>query len=158
MFENARLITGDSAAYTSVESLLGQDDLPEVDITIPRWGAKLRLKALDLEQQLAIQYAALRKNNKTGQWERNQVEFCAQTWHIACRVPTLDLAQARLLAKKNPIIITEVTDLIWALAAFTPDALEAAAHALAPTDPAAPASDDAGGDDGADDSERGAGV
>ena len=129
------------------------DDLLEEDVTIKRWHRngrplKLRVKALNIEQQDAIHQAALAKNKKTGEWESVGIVFWAETLTRAVRVPALDLAQARSLAQKNPVIVKALVDFIWALAALDADLLEQAALALAPPDPNAPTDADAGTGEG----------
>lgn len=148
MFEEVRPAMGNADPYASAADLLELDDLLEQDLTIRRWHKngrplKLRVKALNLEQQDAIYQAALVKNKKTGEWESHRLTFCAETLTRAVRIPALDLAQAQALARKNPIIISALADFIWALAAFDADTLEQAALALSPpADPdAAPAAD-----------------
>lgn len=144
MFEEVRPTLLNADAYASVDDLLTMDDLLEEDVTIKRWhrngrALKLRVKALNIEQQDAIHQAALVKNKKTNEWESATLVFWAETLTRSVRSPALDLAQAQALAKKNPVIVKALVDFIWALAALDADLLEKAALALAPN--AAPNAD-----------------
>lgn len=152
MFQEVRPTLLNADAYASVDDLLGLDDLIEHDITIRRWhrngrALKLRVKALNLEQQDQIYQASLIKNKKTGEWETARLSYCVETLQRAVRVPTLDLPQAQSLAHKNPVIINALVDFIWSLAAFDGDELEKVAYALAPADPNGEAADAAPGEE-----------
>jgi hypothetical protein len=137
MFDELTPISINATPYGTVEELLAVDDLVEQDVTIRRWSVggrslKLRLKALNLEQQDAIHQAALVKNPKTGLWEEHRPTFCTESLMRLVRVPALDIGQARTLVKKNPTVINALVDFGWALSALDTAALEAAALALAP--------------------------
>jgi hypothetical protein len=149
MLDEVRPALLNADAYASVDDLLTMDDLHEQDVTIKRWhrngkALKLRVKALNLEQQDAIYQASMVKNKKTGEWETARLVFCAETLTRSVRMPSLDTAQAQALARKNPVIINALVDFIWALAALDAETLEAAAHAMAPPDPNAEPGDNAG--------------
>lgn len=126
-----------SGPYATVDDLLEQSDLLEQDVTIRRWHKngrplRLRVKALNLEQQDAIHLAALIKHKKTGLWEADRLVFCAHSLVAGVRMPALDLGQAQALVRKNPSVINSLVDFIWALAALDLDTIEQAAHAMAP--------------------------
>lgn len=141
-----------SGEYASVNDLLEQADLLEQDVEIKRWhrngrALRVRVKALNLVQQDAIHLAALVKHKKTGLWEADRSIFCAQTLMEGLRMPSLDLAQAQALVRKNPVVINSLVDFIWALAALDLETLEQAAHAMAPAAEDPTISSDAGVDD-----------
>jgi hypothetical protein len=141
-FQEARPALLDSGPYATVDELLEQDDLPECDLTIPRWHKngkplKLRVKALTLEQQDSIQMASLVKHPKTGEWITNRELFCAETLTRSVRMPGLDPAHGKALVRKNPVTISAIVDFIWVLAAMTDEELERAATAMAPPERAA---------------------
>jgi hypothetical protein len=137
MFQEIIPIVPNTDPYATVDTLLVIDDLIEQDVTIRRWYAsgkslKVRLKALNLEQELDIQQAALTKNAKTGNWEQHRAIFCAESLVRLIRVPALDIDQARALVKKNPVVIGALVDFGWALSSLDSATLEAAALALTP--------------------------
>lgn len=144
------LFESNTDPYASVGDLLQVDDLMEIDLTIPRWRLKVRVKALSLEQQALINQAALVKNAKTGLWETSDPLFYTATLEHGIIAPRLSKEQARGMQAHNPTIIRALGDLIWLLSALDVTDVEKAAHALAPDDPQAPANA-TGGTDAADD-------
>ena len=117
------------ADYATATDLLAVDDLPERDITIRRWtkagkSLKLRVRALDLDQQERIDIESLIKHEKTEEWVRSGAIYAAATLREAVIVPTLDDAKAHLMRKHNPVIIGELVRFIWTLSALDDAFLE----------------------------------
>ncbi len=128
--------------YASVDDLLGADDLPEIDVKIKRWHRngkpmRLRVRALSLDAQEAIDIAALLKHPKTGEWVRSTAAFNAATLQYLVIVPQLSAAQASLMRAHNPTIIDELCKFGWSLSAIDHDLIEKLANDLAPPEPAA---------------------
>ena len=142
MFDELDLKTS-ATVYASADDLLGVDDLPEYDVTIRRWqksGAalKVRVRALDLNAQEAIDIAALIQHPKTNEWVRSGAAYEAATLQYGVSVPRLSEAQASLMRAHNPTIIGAITRFIWALSAIPQATIEALVNDLAGPAPAAP--------------------
>lgn len=118
-----------SGAYASADDLLLVADLCEIDLVVKRWkrnGAPLRIRvrALDFEQQERIDRAALVKVEE--RYVRSEARFAAATLREALIVPTLTDAQARQMVKHNPAIIAQVVRFVWdVLSGLDQDAIDA---------------------------------
>lgn len=126
--------------YASAATLTTVDDLLEQDITIRRWKAsggslKLRVKALDLDQQDQINFGALVQHPKTKQWVVSDAAFAELTLREGIIVPRLSPEQAKAMRKHNPAIITDLVKYIWLLSSLEERTIEA--YASSPDDPPA---------------------
>jgi exopolyphosphatase/pppGpp-phosphohydrolase len=135
-----------SGDYATVGDLITLDDLSEQDVTVKRWHKngkplKLRLKALDLDQQDQINYGALIKHPKTQQWVASEAAFAELTLREGVIVPRLSPEQAKAMRKRNPAIVKSLVDYIWLLSHLDEKAIEA--YASSPDDP--PPTDDPAG-------------
>jgi hypothetical protein len=149
--ELSPIVADEPVSYASAEDLLTVSDLPERNVTIRRWHKngkplKIRIRALDLDQQDKVNQAALVKNTKTGAWEQSTAAFNAAALLEMIVVPKLTHEQAQAMRKHNPVIIQSLVDFGWGLSALDDDTIEGYARALAnPTpDPATAATDAAG--------------
>jgi hypothetical protein len=142
---------GAAADYASAGDLIALDDLAELDVVVKRWHVsgrplKLRVRALDLDQQEQIDIEATVKHPVTGEWVRSEAAYSAATLREGVIVPKLDNAKAQQLRKRNPTIIKELVSLIWTLSALDDDLLEQLVNIDDPTPPTpaelSPASDD----------------
>jgi hypothetical protein len=154
MLKDVQPIAPDGEPYATVEELTTVNDMPQRDVKVTRWFAsgralKLRVRGPNLDEQDAIHQAALTKNKKTGEWQEHRPTFCAETLQRCVVMPQLDTGQAQVMRKKNPVIISALVDLIWALPVFSDDELEKLALDMAPPpDPDAPTPADAGDNEG----------
>lgn len=147
-------ITG--GAYATADDLLLMSDLAEMDIKVRRWKRggqplRLRVRALDFDQQEVIERGALVKID--GQYVRSEAKFAALTLQHGVIVPKLTAEQANALRKHNPAIISTVVRFIWeTLSILDQDVIDALANEQIPgaAEPAADAPPDADGDDPAD--------
>jgi hypothetical protein len=115
--------TAADAAYATPTDLMMVDDLAEMDVTITRWQAsgkrlKLRVRALDLDQQEQIDIESTIEHPATKQWVRSGALYAAATLRESVIVPKLNNGQAQMLRKHNPIIINELVKFIWTLSAI----------------------------------------
>jgi hypothetical protein len=131
-----------SAPYATASDLTTADDLAEMDLTVKRWHKngkplKIRIKALDLDQQEAIDLDALKQHPKTKEWFRSDALYCAATLQHGVIVPKLTKEQAQAMRQRNPNILRGVVQWIWALSALDVDDIEKYANDLANLDGAA---------------------
>lgn len=118
-----------AASYASPADLVAIDDLIELDVVIKRWFVsgrplKLRVRALDIDQQELIDIESTIKHGVTGEWVRSEGAYAAATLREAVIVPSLDNAKAQLMRKRNPTIVQELVKLIWSLSAIDDALLE----------------------------------
>lgn len=133
-------LSGD-APYASTADLIALDDLHEVDVIVRRWRAgrkplKLRVRALDLDQQERIDIESTVQHEKTGEWVRSGALYAAATLREAVIVPKLDGGKEHLLRKHNPVIINELVQFIWTLSRLDDDLIERLVHIDDPPTPA----------------------
>lgn len=135
-FLPSHLFQGDPGEYATADDLLTLSDLFEQDVTIRRWHKngrplKLRIRALDLDQQDRILADAMVKNERTGLWESSEAIYCAASLRELCAIPHLNDAQAQQMRKHNPTIIKALVRYGWLLSALDDERLEAEAAKLA---------------------------
>ena len=120
---------GATADYASAGDLVTLDDLAELDVVVKRWHVsgrplKLRVRALDLDQQEQIDIAATIQHPVTHEWVRSEAAYAAATLREGVIVPKLDNAKAQQLRKRNPTIVKELISLIWTLSSLDDALLE----------------------------------
>ena len=133
-------LSGD-AAYASADDLMRLDDLHEIDVIVKRWQAsgkrlKLRIRALDIDQQEQIDIESTIKHDKTGEWVRSEALYMAASLREMCIVPKLSDGQAQMMRKHNPTIIRELVRFGWTLSALDDDLIERLVNIDDPTPPA----------------------
>lgn len=144
MFGEAGPAVGDAQAtpYATAGDLTTADDLAEMDLMVKRWhkngkALKIRIKALDLDQQEAIDLDSLKQHPKTKEWLRSDALYCAATMQYGVIVPKLTKEQAQAMRQHNPDIVRGIVRWIWALSALSVDDIEKYANDLASLDGAA---------------------
>lgn len=99
--------------------LLATDDRATVTIVVQRWrGAdgeplRLRLRALDLEAQIAIERDARYKDALTSEIRTDHLRYAWATLRAALVEPSLSEAQAKGLLAKNAGIVNTLVRFIW---------------------------------------------
>jgi hypothetical protein len=132
--------------YPTAEALTTVNDLLEQNVWVRRWRAnggslKLRIRALDLEQQDRINFGKFVQHPKTKAWLESHAAYCTLTLFEGIIAPKLTPEQAHSMRRRNPIIMGQLADYIWLLAALTEEAIER--YAATPDDVYVP--DDAQG-------------
>jgi hypothetical protein len=140
-------------AYATADDLLLLSDLCELDIVVDRWKRggtplRIRIKALDFDQQEKIERLALVKVD--GKLVRSEAAFAAYTLFESLVVPKLTLEQAQAMRKHNPQIITNIVTFIWnTLSIIDQDIIDAIVESEIPNTVEPPINEatDAGGAD-----------
>lgn len=114
--------------YASYADLLALDDLPECDITIPKYWKKsgkplvLRVRALSLlEQDQITRYARLAAIRRNRDSDVKDVEtsdeptFLVETLTRCVMQPRMTAEQAREMRHKNPVAVRGIVDFVWGL-------------------------------------------
>jgi len=135
-FNPSSQLNGAGGDYATADDLLTLSDMFEQDVTITRWHKngkplKIRVRALDLDQQERILNDALIQNAKTGLWETSDAAYCAATLREMCVVPKLNDDQAQRMRGHNPTIIKSLVRYGWKLSTLDDSRLEAEAAKLA---------------------------
>lgn len=156
LFDEARPSTGDPAlTYGKPGDLLTIDDLLEMDLDVQRWKMKIRVRALDLDQEDRIELESLIKHPKTGEWYQPPALKMAITLREGIIVPKLDKAQAEALRKRNPRIAEGIARWIRLLSSLTHETIEKYVADATRLDGAPPPVDASGaGDTGLDTDDR----
>lgn len=110
--------------YNSVDDLLSDDSLLEVDLVIKGLKKRLRIRALS--------YAQMEKINSISQksGEIDTTEFTINTIVEGLIRPKLNSAQAKRLLDANGEVVRELAENIWTLGKVSKDAFDKYIQAL----------------------------
>lgn len=151
LFDEAAPSAGAGLEYGSAGALTTVDDLLEIDLDVRRWKMKIRVRALDLDQEDRIELESLVKHPKTGEWYQPPALKTAITLREGIIVPKLDKEQAKTLVKRNPRIAEGIARWIRLLSSLTNETIEQYVADITRLDGAPPPVDTAGaGDPGLD--------
>jgi hypothetical protein len=106
---------GSGEYYESVDDLLRDDSILEVDITIKGLSKRVRIRALSFLQMEKIN----QQSSKNG--EIDNIEFTVNTLAEGLVRPKMNPAQARKLLEANGEVVREVAENIWTLGKISKD-------------------------------------
>jgi hypothetical protein len=109
---------GSGDYYDSVDDLLNDDTLLEVDLTIKGLKKRLRIRALSYSQMEKINGLS-QKNGET-----DTTEFTVNTIVEGLIRPRMNSAQARKLLDANGEVIRELAENIWTLGKISKDSFD----------------------------------
>ena len=104
--------------YDSVDDLLQDDSLLEVDLTIRGLKKRVRIRALTFIQMEKIN----QQSSKNG--EVDNIEFTVNTITEGLVRPKLNQAQARKLMEANGEVVRELAENIWTLGKVSKDVFD----------------------------------
>lgn len=110
--------------YDSVDDLLQDDSLLEVDLTIRGLKKRVRIRALTFIQMEKIN----QQSSKNG--EVDNIEFTVNTITEGLVRPKLNQAQARKLMEANGEVVRELAENIWTLGKVSKDVFDKYVEAL----------------------------
>jgi hypothetical protein len=109
---------GSGDYYDSVDDLLSDDTLLEVDLTIKGLKKRLRIRALSYSQMEKINSLS-QKNGET-----DTTEFTVNTIVEGVIRPKMNSAQAKKLLDANGEVVRELAENIWTLGKISKDAFD----------------------------------
>ncbi len=105
--------------YESVDDLLADDQMLEVDVYVQGFKGKVRIRALTFGQMEAINKRALING------ELDRVEFTLATLQEGIVRPRVTASSARKLLDYHGEVVRELSDQIWQLGRITKATFEA---------------------------------
>jgi len=115
---------GSGEYYDSVDDLLQDDSLLEVDLTIRGLKKRVRIRALTFLQMEKINQNSMKNG------EVDNVEFTVNTITEGLVRPKLNSVQARKLMDANGEVVRELAENIWTLGKVSKDVFDKYVEAL----------------------------